>query len=100
MATISQKMIFRKPLKFWSIFTLHIKTVGWDDKWIYNVQRFEQNGETKALCVSRSLVWKKDKPQILSEIFEAMGVTELTKTPPDWVKAVFENDADILNKHI
>ncbi len=97
-ATGSQKIIFRKPIKFLSKFVVRIDTVGWDEKWIYNVQRFTQNSELKAICVSRSLVWKKDKPQILSNILANVGITELEKTPPDWVMAIFENDSAILSK--
>jgi acyl-CoA thioesterase FadM len=95
-ATGSQKIIFRKPIKFWSKFVVKIDTVGWDEKWIYNVQKFIQNSEIKAICVSRSLVWKKDKSLILNEILKNAGIQELERNPPNWVMSIFENDNTIL----
>jgi acyl-CoA thioesterase FadM len=95
-ATGCQKFIFRKPIKFWSKFKVRIETVGWDDKWLYNVQKFEQNSEIKAMCISRSLVWKKDKPQILSQILKNAGIEEPFRQPPAWVLEVFENDSKII----
>lgn len=96
----SQKIIYRKPLKIWSRFTLRLQTVGWDEKWVYNIQQFEQDSEIKAICVSRSLVWKKSKPQILHEMLANIGVKDLEKQPPTWVKAVFENDAQMISKDL
>lgn len=95
-ATASQKFIFRKPLKILSKFSVRIKTMGWDDKWIYNLQEFEQNSEIKAICISRSLVWKKDKPQILSKMLQNVGILELEKHPPQWILDIFQNDSLII----
>ena len=99
-ATGSQKFIFRKPLKFWSKFKVKVKTVGWDDKWIYNIQEFEQHSEIKAICISRSLIWKKDKPQILSEMLKRIGISELERRPPKWVNDIFIQDSEIINGKI
>src|SRR5688572_18304834 len=55
----SQKIIYRKPLKLWTKFTVRLQTAGWDEKWIYHVHKFEQRGEIKALGVTRALIWKK-----------------------------------------
>ena len=97
-ATGSQKFIYRKPIKFWTVFKVRFKTVGWDDKWIYNVQVFEQNKEVKAMCISRSLVWKKDKPQILRTILGNIGIHELERTPPSWVLEVFIHDKESIGQ--
>ncbi len=97
-ATASQKFIFRKPLKFWSKFKLNVKTVGWDDKWIYNLQIFTQNSEIMAICISKSLVWKKDKPQVLSEILKNIGINEAEQKPPLWFMASFMEDNLILKE--
>jgi acyl-CoA thioesterase FadM len=66
----SQKIIYRKPLKRWTRFILKVYTAGWDEKWVYHIHNFEQNGEIKAVGITRALIWKKDKPQILKEILE------------------------------
>ncbi|MGB5229655.1 MAG: acyl-CoA thioesterase, partial [Eudoraea sp.] len=41
----SQKIIYRKPLKLWTKFDVVLKTAGWDDKWVYHIHKFEQDGE-------------------------------------------------------
>ena len=93
----SQKIIYRKPLKLWTKFNVRLKTVGWDERWIYNVHKFEQGGEIKAIGITRALVWRKDKPQVLAEILKSIGVTNLDQKPPEWVLSIFRNDKDIIS---
>jgi acyl-CoA thioesterase FadM len=92
----SQKIVYRKPLKLWTKFKVRLTTVGWDEKWIYNVHKFEQGGEIKAIGITRALIWRKDKPQILMEILRNIGVTNLEKNPPEWVLKIFQNDKEII----
>lgn len=92
----SQKIIYRKPIKLWTKFTVRLQTVGWDEKWVYHVHKFEQRGEIKAIGITRALIWKKDKPQILKESLKNMGLPNLEKTPPDWVIDLFHNDKNII----
>ncbi len=92
----SQKIIYRKPLKRGTYFTLKLQTLGWDEKWIYHLHKFEQDGEIKAVGITRALIWKRDKPQILRQILENVGVKDIHKTPPEWVITLFQNDADII----
>jgi acyl-CoA thioesterase FadM len=92
----SQKIIYRKPLKRWTKFTVRLQTEGWDDKWIYHVHNFEQKGEIKAVGITRALIWKKDKPQILKQILENIGVKDINRKPPDWVLNLFQSDTDII----
>lgn len=92
----SQKIIYRKPLKRWTQFTLKVNTAGWDEKWVYHIHTFEQKGEIKAVGITRALIWKKDKPQILQQILENAGVKDINKKPPDWVINLFQSDTDII----
>jgi acyl-CoA thioesterase FadM len=92
----SQKIIYRKPLKRWTQFTLKVNTAGWDEKWVYHVHKFEQKGEIKAVGITRALIWKRDKPQLLQQILKNAGVKELNKNPPDWILELFQNDTDII----
>jgi acyl-CoA thioesterase FadM len=92
----AQKIIYRRPIKLWTKFTLRLHTMGWDDKWVYHVHKFEQNGEVKAIGITRALIWKKDKPQILREILQNIGVKNLDKEPPEWITNLFQTDANIL----
>jgi acyl-CoA thioesterase FadM len=96
----SQKIIYRKPLKRWTRFTLNVHTAGWDEKWVYHIHKFEQKGEIKAVGITRALIWKKDKPQILQEILKNAGVKDLNRKPPDWVLKLFQSDSDIIADNI
>lgn len=92
----SQKIIYRKPLKLWTTFTLRLNTMGWDEKWVYHVHKFEQNGEVKAIGITRALIWKKDKPQILREILQRIGVKNINNNPPEWIRDLFNHDTNII----
>ena len=96
----SQKIIYRKPLKIWTRFEVVLQTVGWDDKWIYNVHTFTQHGEVKAVGVTRALAWKKDVPGVLSDILKEIGSTR-QKHQPAWVVNLFREDKEIIkNSHV
>ena len=92
----AQKIIYRKPIKLWTKFTLRLQTMGWDEKWVYHVHKFEQSGEVKAIGITRALIWKKDKPQILREILQNIAVKNLEKKPPEWIANLFHTDTDII----
>jgi hypothetical protein len=91
----SQKIIYRRPIKIWSQFDVILETVGWDDKWIYNVHTFEQNKEVKAIGITRSLVWKKDIPTALTDIMKEVNATKRIE-PPEWVVNLFKDDKEII----
>jgi acyl-CoA thioesterase FadM len=92
----AQKIIYRKPIKLWTKFTLRLQTMGWDEKWVYHIHKFEQSGEVKAIGITRALIWKKDRPQILREILQNIAVKNLDKKPPEWVANLFRTDTDII----
>ena len=69
----SQKIIYRKPLKRWTRFTIRLETAGWDEKWVYHTHYFVQNNRVKAIGITRALIWKKDVPHILSDIIAEAG---------------------------
>lgn len=96
----SQKIIYRKPLKRWTTFHVRLQTVGWDEKWVYHVHKFEQNGEIKAIGITRALIWKKDKPKLLLGILQNIGVREINKKAPDWVLGLFQTDKAIISNAV
>jgi acyl-CoA thioesterase FadM len=96
----SQKIVYRKPLKLWTKFTVRLQTTGWDEKWIYNVHKFEQNGEIKAVGITRALIWRKDKPQIISEILKNAKARNMERSVPEWVLNLFQNDKEIINQSL
>ena len=94
----SQKLIYRRPLKIWSKFEIELEPAGWDEKWLYHVHYFRQDGMVKAVGITRSLIWKKDVPHALENIMRDATGDFYEKRAPDWVLQLFENDSQILNK--
>lgn len=92
----SQKIIYRKPLKIWTRFQLVLETVGWDDKWVYHTHTFKQNGQVKAIGVTRALIWKRDIPHVLADIIQEAGGPAEPQPPPGWIAQMFEQDKAIL----
>lgn len=92
----SQKIIYRKPLKLWTKFDVVLKTAGWDDKWVYHIHKFEQDGELKAIGVTRALIWKRDVPSVLSEIMQEVGISQM-KEPHLWILELFNKDSEIIS---
>jgi acyl-CoA thioesterase FadM len=93
----SQKLIYRKPLKIFTKFNLSLEIAGTDDKWVYHIHNFEQNNEIKAIGITRSLIWKRDIPTVLSDILVEVGALE-KENPPQWVLDLFESDKNIIQK--
>jgi hypothetical protein len=55
-----------------------------------------QQNEIKAIGVTKSLFWRKDKQHTLEEIVQSAGFSNTKKTPPHWVLQLFENDSQII----
>lgn len=91
----SQKLIYRRPLKVWTPFDVELELAGYDDKWIYHIHRFEQQGELRALGITRALIWKRDVPTALQELLTLVQAPA-TMPPPAWVTALFAADRELL----
>ncbi|WP_026933308.1 acyl-CoA thioesterase [Christiangramia echinicola] len=94
----SQKIIYRKPLKLWTKFEVKLVTAGWDDKWVYHLHYFIQEDYTKAIGVTRALIWKKDVPHVLADIIKEAGGPSIAQTPSEWVLKMFRDDKNIIEK--
>lgn len=94
----SQKIIYRKPLKLWTKFEVKLVTAGWDDKWVYHLHYFIQEDYTKAIGVTRALIWKKDVPHVLADIIKEAGGSSIAQTPSEWVLKMFRDDKNIIEK--
>ena len=70
--------------------------MGWDEKWVYHVHKFEQNGEVKAIGITRALIWKRDKPQILREILQNIAGKKSRQGTPEWIVNLFDTDTNII----
>lgn len=93
----SQKIIYRRPLKVWTPFEVELELAGYDEKWIYHIHRFWQQGEMRAIGITRALIWKRDVPAALSEMMAFVGA-EGERPPAAWVTALFANDREVLEQ--
>jgi acyl-CoA thioesterase FadM len=91
----SQKLIYRKPLKLWTRFEVALELAGYDDKWIYHIHRFEQQGELRALGITRALIWRRDIPAALAQLLQDVGATG-PMPPPTWVSELFAGDKALI----
>lgn len=94
----SQKIIYKKPLKRWSTFTITLVLEGWDDKWFYHKQIFTQENQVCAIGYTKAAFWKNKKAQDLRLILKNSGVAENEKKVLPEITNLFENDYQIL-KH-
>jgi acyl-CoA thioesterase FadM len=92
----SQKIIYKKPLKMWSTFKITLILEGWDDKWVYHSQVFEQNDQVCAIGYTKAAFWKGKKAQDLKMILKNCGVTREEMEIPVEVERLFKNDYNLL----
>ena len=95
----SQKIVYRRPLKVWSVFDLELALAGYDEKWVYHVHRFLQQGEVRAIGITRALIWKRDVPTAMTELLQHVGATG-AMPPPDWVEQLFASDRALLDAQV
>jgi acyl-CoA thioesterase FadM len=69
---------FRRSLQPFARYTLQTRVVGWDEKWLFIEQRFEQKGELVAQAYVKGLFRRKHENVPISALLSAMGQTSLT----------------------
>ena len=94
----SQKFIYKKPLKRWSKFKITLTLEGWDDKWVYHRQTFEQNNEICAVGYTKVAFWKNKKAQDLRKIIYDSGLHKTEMNPSEHILNMFNNDYHILKE--
>tara|TARA_R110002033_G_scaffold39989_1_gene80108 strand:- start:3323 stop:3709 length:387 start_codon:yes stop_codon:yes gene_type:complete len=92
----SQKIIYKKPLKRWTFFKITLVLEGWDDKWVYHKQIFEQNNQICAIGYTKAAFWKNKKAQDMKRILKNCGVTATEMKIPPEIQHVFETDYQLL----
>ena len=93
----SQKIIYKKPLKRWTTFTITLVLEGWDDKWAYHRQVFEQDNQICALGFTKVAFWKNKKAQQMTAILHEAGLTDAAMNVPETIKNIFDHDYHLLD---
>lgn len=92
----SQKVIYKIPLKRWSSFTTTLVLEGWDEKWVYHKQVFEQHNRIVAIGYTKVAFWRNKKAQNIPKILKNSGVKQSQMPVPQKVRTVFERDYELL----
>ena len=69
---------------------------GWDDKWVYHSQIFEQNNEICAVGYTKAAFWKNKKVQDIKKILSDSGVQESERKVPESIQNIFKDDYNLL----
>ena len=92
----SQKFIYKKPLKRWNKFKITLTLEGWDDKWVYHRQTFEQRGELYAVGYTKVAFWKNKKAIDMRKIIYDSGLHKPEMKPSEQIMNMFKDDYEIL----
>jgi|SRR5680860_34420 len=92
----SQKIIYKKSLKMWATFQITLVLEGWDDKWVYHKQVFEQNNQLCAIGYTKAAFWKDKKAQDIRTILKNCGVTATEMDISAEVRNIFDGDYQLL----
>jgi acyl-CoA thioesterase FadM len=64
---------YKYPLKLFQQYTLKSKIIYWDDDWVWTEHRFQRNGRTTTLGISKITFVGPNGTVPISEIIEAYG---------------------------
>lgn len=92
----SQKVIYKKPLKLWDVFTVILSNEGWDDKWVYHKHTFKKDNTIYAIGYTKVAFRKKKEVQNMIEIIRNCDDTIKLKPPTKLVLNIFNNDSLLL----
>ncbi len=94
----SQKIIYKRPIKMWTTFKITLVMEGWDNKWVYHSQVFEQHNEICAIGYTKAAFWKNKKAQDIKTILKNCGVNILEKKVPKDIYDLFNSDYHLLSE--
>ncbi|WP_412560528.1 acyl-CoA thioesterase [Winogradskyella sp. MIT101101] len=92
----SQKIIYKKPLKRWTKFSITLILDGWDEKWGYHRQVFKQNNEICAIGYTKFALWKNRKALYLPKILADSGIKKTEMNPSSEMLNMFKNDYEMI----
>jgi acyl-CoA thioesterase FadM len=83
---------FRRGLAPFERYTLSTRILCWDEKWVYMLQRFEQqNGKVAALALVRGLFTSPHGSLKPAEVLKVLGITATSPQMPvsvsEWIDA-------------
>ena len=92
----SQKVIYKKPLKLLSKFSVKLILEEWDEKWAYHRHIFIQDHQICAIGLSKLAFRKNKKMQNMEKIIIDCGIAKSGIRPTPAIKHVFNQDYELL----
>lgn len=86
-----QRVIYRRRLAIFRKFILETQIVGCDDKWIYQVQKFKQKGDTKCIVFSKLGIRAQAKLFSPRQVIQDLGIIDMP-LPPLYITQAFSDD--------
>ena len=84
----------------WSTFKITLILEGWDEKWVYHSQVFEQNSQVCAIGYTKAAFWKGKKAQDIKMIFENCGVKVDQIKISEEIRDIFKSDYQLLKNTV
>ena len=96
----SQKVVYKRPLRIWSTFTVKLILEEWDEKWAYHRHIFIQDQQVCAIGLSKLAFRTHKKMQNMSEIIIDCGITKSGMEPTTAIKQIFNQDYNLLQNAV
>lgn len=80
----------------WTTFKITLVMEGWDNKWVYHSQVFEQHNQVCAIGYTKAAFWKNKKAQDLKTILKNCGVNIVEMKVPEEIHDLFNSDYHLL----
>jgi len=92
----SQKIIYKKPLKRWSKFTVTLVLEGWDDKWVYHKQIFSNDNVIYAVGITKVAFLKNRETVNMRKLMADSGIKKPEMNPTKEILNIFKDDYSLL----
>lgn len=80
----------------WTKFNITLVVEGWDEKWVYHRQIFEQQNEVCAVGFTKIAFWQNKKTQNMRQILADSGMITTEMNPSSEILDLFKNDYEII----
>lgn len=91
----SSMIRYRRPIDALHRYELVTSIAGWDEKWVYIAQRFEENGELMAAAVIQGVFRGSEGTVSPARLFDEVGESLEPVRMPQWIERWQEADHEM-----
>jgi acyl-CoA thioesterase FadM len=89
---------YRYPLKIFQKYVLKSKIIYWDDEWVWTEHKFERNGKTTAVGITKITFVGPNGMVPITEVIEAYGHQVAKLEMPDVIKELMKVELSMKNE--